>query len=709
MKKKDWKRLGALVLSLAIVLCQNNIAFAEDGEETGYKVSFVTDEHSAVDVYYQKDYSTPDEVDVEHAFARSSDTGEIDITGDGQVNFKVKVDEDYEVAEIVASPTDNYKNLKGSEDTGVENVYRMTKIKGDVEIVIYTKIKADNEGGEALGVSSDVVINEIESNGDATDWVEIYNKGEHAVDISGWYLTDDDTTRLENGKTTPLPEGTILESGAYFVFEQNVNFNFGLGVPDEANLFDKDGNLVEKYSWSKHAEITYARVPDGTGNFVESGVSTKGAQNEAGELVKPTFPNAISWSGSGRVVTFDDGATMFKADSSGLDFYNGQLYCINNKNGTFWVMDVNRDGSMDYADGFTANGKNLAFLADAAYPETSNPDAEGITVDEQGNAYAAVERDNNQKNVNYNVILQFNPWEERATVTASREWNITAILPDVPANAGIEAVEWVSADDLEGKLADQNTGKTFEMKNYPNAVANGLFFVALEENGHIYALALNSDSSAQLVAEIDPGIGGAMALDYDTYEDILWVGADDGYGNVSAQIVLNGTSEPVITLVNPPAEMDVTRNNEGFAIAGPEYTVDGLRPVYHFMDGVDSGVLTISYLNCDYKEVEPEEHVHTEVVVEGKQPICTEDGLSEGVKCSECGEWIKEQTVLAAAGHVDENKDEICDVCKEVLEKHVNKKPAAAKTGDQNKWIFWSVLMILAMCEIVCAGKKNQE
>ena len=70
-----------------------------------------------------------------------------------------------------------------------------------------------------------------------------------------------------------------------------------------------------------------------------------------------------------------------------------------------------------------------------------------------------------------------------------------------------------------------------------------------------------------------------MALDYDSYEGILWVGADDGYGNISAQIVFNGTDKPAVTLVNPPAEMDVTRNNEGFAIAGPEYTVNGLRPV----------------------------------------------------------------------------------------------------------------------------------
>lgn len=112
---------------------------------------------------------------------------------------------------------------------------------------------------------------------------------------------------------------------------------------------------------------------------------------------------------------------------------------------------------------------------------------------------------------------------------------------------------------------------------------------ALEANGHVYAFILDKDGNAEVISEIDPGIGGAMALDYDSCEGILWVGADDGYGNISAQIVFNGTDKLAVTLVNPPAEMDVTRNNEGFAIVGPEYTVNGLRPVFHFMDGTDTG------------------------------------------------------------------------------------------------------------------------
>ena len=145
------------------------------------------------------------------------------------------------------------------------------------------------------------------------------------------------------------------------------------------------------------------------------------------------------------------------------------------------------------------------------------------------------------------------------------------------------------------------TGSTFDAANYPNAVAGGVFFVALEDNGHVYAYVLNEDETVMQIADIDAKLGGAMALDYDTYEKKLWVAADDGYGNRMAQITLNGTAEPKIVHVLPASGVNTKANNEGFAIASAEYTVNGQRPVYKFCDGVTSGALTIGSIDCDYK------------------------------------------------------------------------------------------------------------
>lgn len=564
-----------------------------------------------------------------------------------------------------------------------------------------------------------VVINEVESNGDDTDWVEILNTGTSAVDISGWYLMDNDPVG-HAADVTPVAEGTVLNPGEYYVFDGSRDFTFGLGDNDQATIYNRAGAVVAEYSWNSHAQGVYARIPDGTGEFVDFEVSTKGEANimtnpvvlnevqsndpndgpDWIELANPTgeeldvsgiiirddddsheyvipegttipangflviddlsfglgsddsvrlfedgrqiagttwtghtnptwglypdvngseyrntleatpgeanlfsgIPDVIQWPGAEEISAFDTEPT-FLEDSSGLDFFNGQLYAVDNGTGKFWILDVAADGALSFAEGFE-DGKRVRFQKDTGNPDAAGPDAEGITVDGSGLVYIASERDNSEKGVNYNTILMVDPQAEGPDLTAITEWDLTASLPQVSANMGIEAVEWIS-NAAAGKLLDQNTGSAFDPANYPNAVADGVFFVALEDNGHVYAYVLNEDGSSVQIADIDPGLGGSMALDYDTYENVLWVVADNGYGNRSAKITLNGTSEPEITHVLPPAGLDISANNEGFAIADASWTVNGQRPVYRFQDGVTSGALTIGSLNCTYSAEDP--------------------------------------------------------------------------------------------------------
>ena len=244
----------------------------------------------------------------------------------------------------------------------------------------------------------------------------------------------------------------------------------------------------------------------------------------------------------------------------------------------------------------------MSFIKDAGDDSAAGPDAEGITVDGDGFVYLASERDNSDKGVNYNTILKADPNNSASVITAEQEWDITALLPQVSANMGIEAVEWVANEDVDGLLYDENTKAAFDHNKYPEAVAGGVFFVALEDNGHVYAFVLNNDGTAALIADIDSKLGGAMALDYDTYEDVLWVASDNGYNNRIAKISLTGSSAPVIEHYTPASGLDTTLNYEGFAIAAAEYTVDGQRPVYRFQDGVTEGALAIGYMACDYKE-----------------------------------------------------------------------------------------------------------
>ena len=54
---------------------------------------------------------------------------------------------------------------------------------------------------------------------------------------------------------------------------------------------------------------------------------------------------------------------------------------------------------------------------------------------------------------------------------------------------------------------------------------------------------------------------------------------------------------------------------------------------------------------------------HTEETVPGKSATCTENGLTDGKKCSVCGVTTVEQTVIPANDHKDDNGDYKCDVC----------------------------------------------
>ncbi|MCD7934476.1 MAG: metallophosphoesterase [Oscillospiraceae bacterium] len=109
-------------------------------------VTFETDENSSVDVYYTKDnYSEPDETDVTTAYVRGKSSTEIDNSGDGQVNFRVNVEDGYTYA-IEIDPETGYNNCKGEEETGVADIWRITKISADLTVTVTT---TEETGGEA--------------------------------------------------------------------------------------------------------------------------------------------------------------------------------------------------------------------------------------------------------------------------------------------------------------------------------------------------------------------------------------------------------------------------------------------------------------------------------------------------------------------------------------------------------------------------------
>lgn len=331
--------------------------------------------------------------------------------------------------------------------------------------------------GVANVINNPVVLNEIQSNDPdgGADWIELANPTDEELNISGIVIKDNDDTHEYR-----IPDGTTISASGFLVIK---DFGFGLGKGDSVRLYE-DGVQIEETTWEGHTAPTWGLYPDVNGKEYRNTLeATPGAAN-----IFDGIPDVIEWPGSGEVKIYDTEPT-FLEDSSGLDFYNGQLYAVDNGTGKFWIMDVAADGTLSFANGF-ANGKRVRFQKDAGNPAAAGPDVEGITA------------------------------------------------------AG---------------------------------------------DGHVYAFVLNNDGSAVQIADIDSKLGGAMALDYDTYEKALWVAADNGFNNLAAKITFTGEAAPEIVHVKPAAGLDAARNYEGFAIAEAEYTVNGQRPVYHFEDGVKSG------------------------------------------------------------------------------------------------------------------------
>lgn len=111
----------------------------------------------------------------------------------------------------------------------------------------------------------DVVINEISFNNDAEpdpgDWIEIYNKGNEDIDVSGWKITDSDPTHL-----FVFPSNTWLRANDYLVVSNDPGkisdvfgsvknlvgtFDFGLGnATDAVRLFSDQDVLIDEVNYS---------------------------------------------------------------------------------------------------------------------------------------------------------------------------------------------------------------------------------------------------------------------------------------------------------------------------------------------------------------------------------------------------------------------------------------------------------------------------
>ena len=165
-------------------------------------------------------------------------------------------------------------------------------------------------------VEEEVVINEFmasnsrtaaDATGAFADWVELYNKGNETIDLTGYHLSDDN---LQLDKWT-FPPNTTLEPDGYLIIwadgdidqttEEELHTNFKLSAGGEmVVLANAAQQIVDEVAYPEQMmDTTYARIPNGIGEFLfrtaTFDMNNDGSLSEVSELPTPTdlilFPN----------------------------------------------------------------------------------------------------------------------------------------------------------------------------------------------------------------------------------------------------------------------------------------------------------------------------------------------------------------------------------------------------------------------------------
>ena len=151
---------------------------------------------------------------------------------------------------------------------------------------LFSPERAEHEFHQ-LPVVSGLVINEImasnfsevaDQDGEYDDWVELYNGGSSPINLSGFYLSDDEYTL---NKWT-FPNVTIQPDDYLIIWcdtagssQTGLHTTYRLSADqEEVYLSDPSGTVVDAVHYvNMPTDIAYARVPNGNGIFVHQSQS----------------------------------------------------------------------------------------------------------------------------------------------------------------------------------------------------------------------------------------------------------------------------------------------------------------------------------------------------------------------------------------------------------------------------------------------------
>jgi|GEM_PF-833672 len=172
----------------------------------------------------------------------------------------------YNPEKVELDKSDDFNELEEDKSFG-----RETDASGTWVVQAEKSPGAANGGGGGEPVVGNLIINEFMCSNDTTfipdnvgpdnypDWIEIYNTGETAIDIGGWYVTESLADPMLYQIPTNIPDQTTIPGHGYLILKAdgvgtgiNVGFKLGSGG-DDIGLSQDGVNFVDALSYGTGA------------------------------------------------------------------------------------------------------------------------------------------------------------------------------------------------------------------------------------------------------------------------------------------------------------------------------------------------------------------------------------------------------------------------------------------------------------------------
>ena len=200
-------------------------------------------------------------------------------------------------------------NVYGTDALLINNAYMQYYIYAENNTIgAFSPARAEHEFHAIAAINNinpgEITINEVMAQNTSTitdpagqfeDWIELYNNTSSPLLLDGLFLSDTNT----NLQKWQFPSGITLEPGSYLVVwadedltEDGLHADFKLSASGESVILSKaDGTVVDTVNFeTQTANISYARNPNGTGNFVNQ-APTFNANNQSLSVDEEVFEN----------------------------------------------------------------------------------------------------------------------------------------------------------------------------------------------------------------------------------------------------------------------------------------------------------------------------------------------------------------------------------------------------------------------------------